>query len=736
MCSKFALFAHHSLDEKTAPEERFLQALDERGADGLFRTLLTKHFSENWILVFSSADSLEDTLETSQSCPSDAEKCRSFLLAKPVIKHLRFDPLFIRTDRRFTPRVEAVVDFARDVVRECFPWSSYDLYSSELGKALSYPSYHAFLSAFYGEDFCFSKLFFDNEMLTSLEPDGRIDFLWREFQTMVGQTGYLPRTFYSSTRIDFQAESLISVASLSLHPGAPTQSTREFLRSIGFLKAWVMHDVKSGRLSGISNLLESKFAGWYYELRNHLYPADTVQEASAETVEIANKWLCNTRCELATILYLHADLTNASAQDRKLWANGLEEHFNDYSPDSPDQDLQWKEIRSRKFEYLRQLCSQLTPSQMEAWVQWTFETDFKSAMDDDSKHDSIHLEHGNKWWGTNYADTYAEKFEEALRKAGSENRLRLLSKQLSVTDLVFATSTISLASSEWWNRLFVELINETSFPKQLRPRWVVAAKRKGIDRELWTPYLDDSIGILRGEISSDGKAEHHEDLNELLTELENTNPTKTLRHRLMLIRSSLVPFADESISRFNSISDGEKTVEWDMPMSELAKKRVRIEYKSRRPAAHEEREAVEIESLTKFCCDLAEFCLSRLRLRKGEKAKDGKYDSRQVVERSPAWRRGYLKALTELGIDLNGKAHKAVYFIQQSDPDKDIRDIAKECYRSVRRHSKKQRSLGELKRSIIAAEWWLLLCQRIELELDVNNDEALKTRRRQLRHLN
>ena len=90
--------------------------------------------------------------------------------------------------------------------------------------------------------------------------------------------------------------------------------------------------------------------------------------------------------------------------------------------------------------------------------------------------------------------------------------------------------------------------------------------------------------------------------------------------------------------------------------------------------------------------------------------------------------------LTELGIDLGGKVHKTVNFTKKSDPEEGVREIAEECYKAVRRHAKKNPSIQDIKRSIVAAEWWLLMCQRHELDLEVNHEEALKTRRNLMRN--
>jgi hypothetical protein len=342
------------------------------------------------------------------------------------------------------------------------------------------------------------------------------------------------------------------------------------------------------------------------------------------------------------------------------------------------------------------------------------------------------LIHGSKWWGTGYSDIYAAKFQETLCNLEIESRLCVLSSGLDYDS--FKASAAYRECSDWRDALLLDLINDDSFPTKLIPQWTVATKDR-LDRDLIIPFIDRSIGILRGELSRDGGPEPRKQLAALLPELDKALPSKALRHRLMLMRSSQVPFSDESISRFNSISNDKDAVEWDSPMSELAQRRAVHQDKTRSGTPWEEWDQVQVEALTAFSLEFAEFCLSRLRLRKGEKAqKDCKYEASQVTESSPIWRRGYLKALTELGFDLNGKAHKTVNFTKQWDPDEGVRASASECYRAVRRDSKKTRSFLDLKRGIIAAEWWLLMCQRLELNLDVNNDEALKTRRRLLRN--
>ena len=261
------------------------------------------------------------------------------------------------------------------------------------------------------------------------------------------------------------------------------------------------------------------------------------------------------------------------------------------------------------------------------------------------------------------------------------------------------------------------------------PEWANKAWYR-LDRELVKPYIDKSIGILRSEMSKVGSAGSRKILKDLLLHLDILQPSKALRHRLMLMRASDLPLTDESISRSYS-SSGESGIEWYRPVVELSKDRLTVGTTT--SAFYPDREKFEVDALTSFCLELAEFFLSRLRLRKSERHTEGKYESGQIVESSPIWRQGYLKALQELGFDLSGKVHKTLNFIKKSDPDEGVRAIAGECYSSVRRNSKSNHTAQELRRGIIAAEWWLLISQRLELKEEVDFEGARNTRRRLLR---
>jgi hypothetical protein len=243
------------------------------------------------------------------------------------------------------------------------------------------------------------------------------------------------------------------------------------------------------------------------------------------------------------------------------------------------------------------------------------------------------------------------------------------------------------------------------------------------------PFADKSLGIVRSDFAS-GKSELTvDDVDKLIKVLEGYNPEKAIRHRLLLLRSSQQPYATENLD----IDRGSLRPE---TMSEILQKMTvaHFNHESRRSIlAGEEYQQEERQLLHSIRAWIAQFCLSRLKLRKGEKAEKDYYNSDQVVEQSPIWRKAYLKALEELGVDLQKKVHQTVNFTRKSDPVEDVREVANVCYKAVRREHNKSEATQDIRRGFIAAYWWLLLAQRHELGLPVNKEEAVRTRRRLLR---
>lgn len=676
MCRIDAPYVDQFLDEKAEPSERFFQALDECRTEGVFQDLLTKHFSKNWKSVFGSVDVFEEALKCALKFSTDQEKCGAFLSSDHIVDKLRNALDWFFCGHR-PASDSALLDFTVDIARTIFPESPYSLYS-RLGEPT--PNYGLFVTAFYEESFCFSPVLFNDPSLTALGDEKRTDILWRLFE-------------WITRKKDNQN---LSNASSNLQMSDFTPPGVK--QGIEFLKEWVRCDAKAGRLLSSSN-------HFFGEVKSRLCHK-TSGAASEKLPELVQE----TRTELEYLSYYHFDLSAATTADKMHWAR----------------DLKYFLLRSQHESSAEGYRARLTQQQHETRIQFGIKEDFQNALRPERKDGLIQLPQTTLFLREGYFEIVKERFQEELSDLDCRDKLRILSAELALPLKEFR---------EWLHELQYDLGTKSDFPKDLVPRWTILVNHR-LDPDSRIHYIDKSIGILRGMLSSEKNVEDAKQLKDLLNTLLRLNPSKSIRHRLMLMRSSNVAFSDESIKTVNS-TDRECSIEWYMPMREFSLDWIAASLDSRHSAAREDpdlRDWSQEEALLSLSHEFAEFCLSRLRLRKGEKAENGRYDSSQVIESSPVWRQGYLKALTELGFDLGGKVHKTVNFIKQSDPDEDVQAIAKECYRSVRRDAKKNPSIQDLKRGIISAEWWLLICQRRELGLPVIYEEALKTRRRLLRN--
>jgi arsenate reductase-like glutaredoxin family protein len=735
MCRIDASYDNIFLDEKTDPTERFIQALDERGIDGRFRDLLVKHFSENQNRAFGS--NLEDALNSVERETSDQQKCAAILSSS----HLAFKLTMQLIERHPTlsegtgvvaPGSDEFM-FAQEVAQTYFSESPYALYDAlqTLGSTTSsILPYDQFVTALYGDAFYFSRSLFDESALIAEEESTRNDMLWGFFNTISQHADGNQNEL--AGMCETQIKNLISVASMELHDGPPTLGSHKFLQGIRFLKAWIASDAAAGRLSsayeGVFHKLDFEWSSLYSRIRLISSSNSSLQEVS----DAATAWLDKTKIRLKETLCVHIDLTSADDHQVERWAAQLNDCFKSLSIRYPEILKQSPEERdATENEHLKLICSQLTTYQIEAWIQWSIRKDIALALrqsDMPLLSREFYGDESRKWWASEYPTIWKAKLEEELSNLDIKDKLTVLSGTLRR----LPNEAAALEYREWWNDLFETLIQDPEFPIALTPQWTIAAVDR-LDNELVVPYIDKSLGLLRGELSNWAQPYHHKQLEELLGKLRFFNPSKALRHSLMLMRSSTLPFSDESVSRYNPVNS-ENAIGWYWPLNAAAKDRFAKSTNLRSSVSREEYEQAELECYETFALELVEFCLSRLRLRKGEKPKDGKYDASQVIEKSPVWRQGYLKALLELGLDPNGKAHKTVFFTKQFDPDESVREVAKECYRAVRREAKKNRSIRDFQRGLIAAEWWLFMSQRLELNLNVNHEEALKIRRNLLRN--
>ncbi len=718
MCRIDAPFGNRPLDEKKDPVERFVQALDEFEVKDNFRTLLIKHFSENWIDIFYNSSRLEDVLKTANANDSELEKCIAIAFNQNVNFQFRLD-LF--SDKNFD-KESLLFRFLDDVANTYFPTSLYGFYNAGIEKHVS--EYIWFVRKYYGKEYFFTKAFFTDDAFCSVNEQQRTRILWDCFYFLAPQFNCLKdRSDESSLLKELQLLATSNAISESHN-----ENSNAILLGLEFLKTWVKYDSEIGRLS--SDPSRFFWDSPWEKLEPLIWQKNFDDEGMQSSL---TNWINNTRRELEKLLLLNFNVDDTEDPEIKLWANHIDRYFGDiYSHIRIDFD--WNANEQYKLDIrlqseLEELCSQLEPIQLKVWINWSIQQDFNRVLD--SKQTLPVLSRSSeKWVCESFFCIWKELFLINLSMLEVKDQLHVLSSTFPARRR--ESSEFTLACFEWWRGLFNKLPEIDNFPKTLIPEWTIIATRCLYDQNL-LPYIDKSIGILRKEISDAGKLEKQEkyceQLKQLLENLDRVQPNKSFRHRLLLMRSSVIPLCDESVSLRNQLGHS-SLIEWYQPIGNLPNRL----FGNSEVVNYNEPSEKHLQPYIACSYELAEFCLSRLRLRKGEKAKDKKYTDSQVIEQSPMWRQSYLKALTELGLDLSGKVHKAVHFTKESDPDSNVREIASECYKVVRRKSKKKPTLHDLKRGIIAAEWWLLLCQRQDLGLSINSDEAIKTRRNLMRN--
>lgn len=723
MCRIDAPFGNLSLDEKKDPTERFLQALDESKADGNFRKLMIKHFAQDWLCVFRSATALESALSEASRHDSESEKCMAVLVSqkdsinKSIMHYLQVYLLPVKND--------ALIGFLNDVAKIYFPNSAYGLFSCGLNEAID--NYHTFVSWLYGENYSLSKEFFNDEALWSLSEDGRAKVLWDCFNSISPIYRQLALSGNKSSLL-IELSSLIASDTIV---ESQSNTLLELSQGIEFIKSWLKFDAEVGRVNfDLNEFIYGRRSPWGDI--EHIIIND--KTAGKDVIESCKMILDGFEDEFKCALYINADLSNASCSDIRKWGIGIDRYVNYFPKDVDFSASGIGHLNAARSIRRDDVCAQLTSFQLDTWIRWSVREDFEHVLS--SEHDCPEFcRFSEQWLCDDYYDSWELLFLECLNELEIKNRMKVLSSRTPVQ--LGCNEEINSRCLNLWREQLTRLVKLEHFPKKLIPSWTISAKSR-LESEIYLPYIDKSIGILRGVLSEGNASEeelnrYNKQLVELFGVLDIQLPIKALGHRLLLMRSSSIAFADNSVSvrgKFNQ----ELAVKWYSSLTALVENQFAYQVNSKRIATPENFVQVENDFYVNFCHELAEFCLSRLRLRKGQKAKDGKYDSSQVVEQSPTWRQGYLKALIELGVDLNGNVHKTVNFTKKSDPEKDVRDIASECYKAARRHAKKSPTTQDMKRSIVAAEWWLLMCQRHDLGLDVVYEEALKTRRNLMRN--
>lgn len=719
MCRIDAEFGKYDLDEKADPSERFIQALDEYEVVGQLRSLLTNHFATTWQRVFSSANRLEEALDLARSQATTEDQAAAVISSGPLAERLRTQLLFVAIPKDVTGRTLETLDFAKDVAQTFFPHSPYKLFK----KLKPGSQYGWFITALYGNEYFLHSVVFDDPALIAEGERKRVQVLWSCMPAWSHDEQQIPTELASIFSPD--AKALISVASTQRHAGPPTPAAYQWLQRARFLETWVKSDAAAGRLRNPHEGVFQELCTELESLRSDLEALRSDDSDVKALCEPATNWLNDLERQLKETLAIHLDLTNADEEQLADWAKQLDNCVSGRITQLPSGE---EDVAEQ--QHLRRLLSMLSSDKAEAWVQQSVHSDVIATLK--SRQGSIPAlfdQSSRKWWAPDYSSIWKAKLEAEIHALGVKDALAVLSCRL----FRLPNEAVSRELHPWWDSLLEKLIHDPEFPLALTPRWTVAA----IDRlsdEVVLPYIDKSLGLLRSRLSNAAEPDLNNQLDALLSRLSHQDPRKALRHRLMLMRSSYVPFADESLSRFSSLYS-DKAVSWYSPLCEQARNLCAKTLNGTTYVDWQECEAAELEIYQSFTLDLIDFCLSRLRLRKGEKKpEDERYADGQVTEQSAIWRQGYLKALLEIGLDPNGKVHKTLFFTRQFDPDESVRDVAKEAYRAVRRKTKSKKSVQDFKRGLIAAEWWLLMSQRRAIDLPIDPEGALKTRRNMMRN--
>lgn len=729
MCRIDAPFGNITFDEKNDPKERFIQALDEFDIQGNFRTLMIKHFSDTWENVFGGVLVLEDALNETKSHISEPAKCISILLTqqKTIVNSISSYYGYYQLPLDDEP----IIAFLKDVADIYYPNALFGLFNDGMDKCGSYIMFSSWL---YGKDHCLTKAFFDDTSLCLLNNRDRAFLLWSFFDEISNNLRFLDSNYL------YNAMTSITTSNIVQGPQseAVTNTSANIIRGLDFIRAWITYDSQAGRFnykwSDFLYTYNKSFSNLDYSISLRLIDSDEPQNFNYE-------WLENTKLKLQELLYINTTLDKVPSEEHVQWAQELdgyfrtftyrnfEKHYNQNSSNIND-------LYKRQDNAHHEFCLKLKPLQISAWIEFSIKEDFRRLLESKPSQFRGELKNSVDLWGYGkYFTLWKKVFLAALEELDYQSKLLILSCSIPFNSR--RSEDLYPECATWWNELFTDLVDAKGFPKALIPDWAVTAIDR-LEREKMVPYIDKSIGIIRGEIVKEENKEHletyHQKLDRLLSFLDRSAPDKALRHRLLLMRSSIEPFSDESLSKFDYSFKRKGFSKWYDSLKQLAAEHCTKKINENRSLTIAKHEQVQKDFYLQFSQQLAEFFLSRLRLRRGEKVKDDKYETSQVTEQSSVWRQGYLKALSELGLDLNGQVHKTVNFTKKSDPNEDVRAIASECYKAVRRHAKKDSSVQDIKRSIIAAEWWLLMCQRTELGHEIDSEKAVRTRRNLMRN--
>ncbi len=135
--------------------------------------------------------------------------------------------------------------------------------------------------------------------------------------------------------------------------------------------------------------------------------------------------------------------------------------------------------------------------------------------------------------------------------------------------------------------------------------------------------------------------------------------------------------------------------------------------------------------------EFATFCLERLKTKKNDTNRNEKvsdYTDGDFVEPRSIWRQCYVQALAALRVNPGGRAHRTLYWLSKNDPDENVREFAKKVHRQMRHLNRNKPNLehGSPRRPLSEAFWWLRQAHLLVLGKEIDQADAMRTRRIEL----
>ncbi|BCS94928.1 hypothetical protein DSLASN_05600 [Desulfoluna limicola] len=696
-------YSSEELAEKKIPKERFVQALDQYELKGQFRSFLESHCAENWRDIFPNIDSLEDAIKSAGSKTTVKEQSCAFF--EIFFKHSHFHTTLLSYAEmdELPPHRLSKIQLFKAAASNLFP-------DDPIGFHKCFPDNDSYLcdeyrflvrcaSFFYDQDICLN-----NKFIKTLAPT-QISYL---FDALFPFEFYDPEPWFPGHGIPNNVESIDD----SLWNNFCDLRSVKLLKK--YLKSEVEHTSHDELLDWLNNLpvmFERKIG--------MLYPPIL---KSPEIDHYIDR------------LYL---LFRKLCRDLEfIWCKNV-------NPIEMPENIKhhWGDLYHQK-------GLPLVPGQpidrIQNIIEWSLGRDLQKWGNQEILDRLFYKLDLNFWLISPYNEIWKSAFDKAVDSLTIEKKLAVLSRSFPSVGSIYAScipakfvipetastegegiaERLSYMIPDDYAKSHRDLFKRTLEGSEVTKELYVDAVITSMDYysgEDFVPYVDKCLGLIRGVLSS-GKKEYIDgSTKRLLDFIKHYAPEKAIRHWLLMLRANPAPCSDISLDFDNSdalrLSVGEFAAQ-HRPVNAGPMDKVNADIT----------EMYEEKSLW-----VAEFCLSRLQLRKKQKAGSGGYHNKQIKERSPYWRQAYLRALSELKTDLGGKVHKTAHFIRKNDPDEDVRAVAAQCYKASRRNRNTVKTGIGIKRSVKAAYWWMLLAQRKELGLEVDDDAALKTRRRLLR---